>query len=174
VLRGEATWDELYAGAVRYGNHCRATSRMVMNPAKFFGDVDRPWTHDWAIPVQKGKPGAAPAPNNDAAWAEAKARAKAIGFRDPQLTEPVGAYMTSVKLAETTRLETPACRAHRPARHQADRWGRVSECAQSGGSPKTAISIASTLSAPLLQVPISRRPATQTFHGTGAKGGTPN
>jgi hypothetical protein len=107
VLRGHATWDELVSGCMRYAKLCDATGRTAMDPGNFFIAEDRPWTHDWAIPAPKGKPGAAPAPNNDAAWAEAKARAQAIGFREPGPTEPVGAYMTSVKLAETTRLETP-------------------------------------------------------------------
>lgn len=65
-----------------------------------------------------GKPGAAP--NNDAAWSEAKARAKAIGFREPLPTEPIGAYMTSVKLAE----RPPVSQTH-AARLGLDRIKRI-------------------------------------------------
>lgn len=39
--------------------------------------------------------------NHDAAWAEAKARAQAIGFRDPFAQESAAVYMTQVKQAET-------------------------------------------------------------------------
>jgi hypothetical protein len=39
-------------------------------------------------------------PDHSAEWAEAKSRAKAIGFRAPGAQESVGAYMTDIKLAE--------------------------------------------------------------------------
>ena len=76
-----------------------------MNPAKFFGDVDRPWTHEWAIPP---KPGQAPAPNTDAAaWAEAKTAAKDIEFRDPYPAETASSYMAAVKFARDTPPSKP-------------------------------------------------------------------
>jgi len=49
----------------------------------------------------------APAPNNEAAWAEARSRAKAIGFRDPHPQESPGAYMTDIKMAETSPRTGP-------------------------------------------------------------------
>jgi hypothetical protein len=49
----------------------------------------------------------APAPNHDAAWAEARSRAKAIGFRDPFPQESPGAYMTDIKLAESSPRTGP-------------------------------------------------------------------
>jgi len=42
--------------------------------------------------------GLQPAPNHTAAWAEARAHAKAIGFREPHEHESVGAYQTALKL----------------------------------------------------------------------------
>ncbi len=39
-------------------------------------------------------------PNNAAAWAEAKSRAHAIGFRDPWPQESVSVYLTAIKLEE--------------------------------------------------------------------------
>lgn len=47
------------------------------------------------------------APNHSAAWAEAKARAKAIGFRDPLPAETPSSYMTDIKRAETTPTAVP-------------------------------------------------------------------
>jgi len=48
-----------------------------------------------------------PAPNHDAAWAEAKSRAKATGFRDPYPQESVGVYATEVKNAENAKPAVP-------------------------------------------------------------------
>lgn len=39
-------------------------------------------------------------PNHDASWADAKSRAKTIGFREPYPSESADVYMTEVKLAE--------------------------------------------------------------------------
>lgn len=49
----------------------------------------------------------APAPNHEAAWAEARSRAKAIGFRDPHPQESPGAYMTDIKMAESSPRSGP-------------------------------------------------------------------
>jgi hypothetical protein len=97
VETGKGTWDEIYAGVVRYAAYCEATCRLVSNPAKFFADVDRPWTHAWDIPVAKPKPGTAPARNDDAAWAEAKFTAKEIAFREPYPGETITSYARQVK-----------------------------------------------------------------------------
>jgi hypothetical protein len=99
VLRGDATWGELEAGCLRYAKHCEATGRIPQDPGNFFAAEDRPWTHDWLIPVPKAKPGARAAPSDDAAWMEAKALAKEIGFRDPYPAETVTAYAAAAKLA---------------------------------------------------------------------------
>ena len=104
VETGKGTWAEIKAGVKRYAAHCEATGRMVSNPAKFFADIDRPWMHEWAIPI---KPGALAKSNDEAPWAEAKNRAKAINFRDPHPTESVGAYMTAVKMEQTRVPQVP-------------------------------------------------------------------
>jgi hypothetical protein len=53
VEDGLATWETLRAGVIRYAALCRATDRMVLNPAKFFTDHDRPWSQAWPIPPPK-------------------------------------------------------------------------------------------------------------------------
>lgn len=50
---------------------------------------------------QRGNGAGAVRPDHSAEWAEAKARAQAIGFRSPWNTETAAGYMTQVKLAET-------------------------------------------------------------------------
>lgn len=101
VLNGEATWTQLRDGTKRYRAHCSATGRIPLNPARFFGDVDRPWSQAWALPDPKPRADyRTPAPNHDAMWADAKSRAKTIGFREPYSSESADVYMTEVKLAE--------------------------------------------------------------------------
>lgn len=103
VLAGES-WDKIHDGVRRYAKFCKATNRMVQNPAKWFADISRPWLSPWTIPP---KPGEKPAPNNDAAWAEANWRAAAIGFRKPHPQESVGVYATEVKNAESAKPVVP-------------------------------------------------------------------
>ena len=50
-----ASWEDLRAGVERYAAHVKATNRMVLNPARFFGDPDRPWSQPWPIPPSKAK-----------------------------------------------------------------------------------------------------------------------
>jgi hypothetical protein len=64
VLNGAATWPELLAGVERYAKLCKATGRWVLNPANFFGAIDRPWSQAWDIPPPKpnGQHAQLPAP----------------------------------------------------------------------------------------------------------------
>jgi hypothetical protein len=58
---GAATTAELLEGVRRYAAHCAATGRLVLNPSRFFGDPDRPWSQAWPIPLPKaGTNGAHP------------------------------------------------------------------------------------------------------------------
>ena len=50
-----ATWEQIRGGVERYAAHVQATNRMVLNPARFFGDADRPWSQAWPIPPSKAK-----------------------------------------------------------------------------------------------------------------------
>lgn len=50
-----ASWENLREGVERYAAHVQATNRMVLNPARFFGDSDRPWSQPWPIPPTKAK-----------------------------------------------------------------------------------------------------------------------
>ena len=50
-----ATWEQIRAGVERYAAHVVATNRMVLNPARFFGDADRPWSQAWPIPPSKAQ-----------------------------------------------------------------------------------------------------------------------
>ncbi len=50
-----ATWQEIREGVERYARHVQATNRMVLNPARFFGDADRPWSQAWPIPPSKAQ-----------------------------------------------------------------------------------------------------------------------
>ncbi len=56
VLNGDASWVELVAGVERYAKHCAATGRIVSNPARFFADIDKPWSQEWPIPAGKAAP----------------------------------------------------------------------------------------------------------------------
>ena len=49
------TWDALHDGVRRYAEHVRATGRLVLNPARFFGDPDRPWQQAWPLPPSKSQ-----------------------------------------------------------------------------------------------------------------------
>lgn len=55
VIDGNATWIELEDGVARYRLHCRAAHRTVMNPANFFGAVDKPWSQKWPLPKSKAE-----------------------------------------------------------------------------------------------------------------------
>lgn len=50
-----ATWEQIREGVERYARHVAATNRMVLNPARFFGDGDRPWAQAWPIPPSKAQ-----------------------------------------------------------------------------------------------------------------------
>ena len=53
-LIGEGvSWSDLSDGVDRYQRLCKATNRMVLNPSRFFGDVDRPWSQEWPLPPTK-------------------------------------------------------------------------------------------------------------------------
>lgn len=54
-LEQGATWEDIRAGVERYAAHVVATNRMVLNPARFFGDADRPWSQAWPIPPSKAQ-----------------------------------------------------------------------------------------------------------------------
>jgi hypothetical protein len=55
VRSGEATWAILLDGVLRYAALILATGRAVLNPARFFGDVDKPWSQPWPIPATKAE-----------------------------------------------------------------------------------------------------------------------
>ena len=52
IERG-ATWQQMHEGVERYGRLVLATNRMVLNPARFFGDSDAPWSQPWPLPPSK-------------------------------------------------------------------------------------------------------------------------
>jgi hypothetical protein len=54
-LEQGATWEDIRGGVERYAAHVQATNRMVLNPARFFGDADRPWSQAWPIPPSKAQ-----------------------------------------------------------------------------------------------------------------------
>lgn len=98
------SWDVIQAGVERYAKFCKATSRIVANPGRWFADISRPWLSEWVIPA---KPGQKPAPNHDAEWAEAKTLAKEIGFRDSYPGESASVYATAVRFARDTPVSVP-------------------------------------------------------------------
>ncbi len=52
IERG-ATWQQMHEGVQRYVRLVTATNRMVLNPARFFGDSDAPWSQPWPLPPTK-------------------------------------------------------------------------------------------------------------------------
>ena len=54
VTNGNATWFELLQGTIRYREYViacgKAGTQFVMNPHKFFSDVNRPWAQEWEKP----------------------------------------------------------------------------------------------------------------------------
>jgi uncharacterized protein YdaU (DUF1376 family) len=52
IERG-ATWQQMHEGVERYVRLVTATNRMVLNPARFFGDPDAPWSQPWPLPPTK-------------------------------------------------------------------------------------------------------------------------
>ena len=58
VLNQGATWQQLIDGVRRYRAYIAATGSYVMNPAKFFAAVDRPWFQPWTIPPPRAAGGA--------------------------------------------------------------------------------------------------------------------
>lgn len=51
VSDAQATWEHLAQSVERYAKLVKATGRMVLNPANFFGASDRPWAQEWALPL---------------------------------------------------------------------------------------------------------------------------
>lgn len=87
---GMATTAELLEGVARYAALCAATGRMVLNPARFFGDADRPWSQAWPIPLPKaGTNGANPLAL--AAWDALIATEGASRQTDPRAAHACGA-----------------------------------------------------------------------------------
>lgn len=54
-LADGATWQDIHAGVERYGRLVAATNRMVLNPARFFGDRDNPWSQPWPLPLTRAQ-----------------------------------------------------------------------------------------------------------------------
>lgn len=106
VAKGESTWDQIETGVGLFRDYVKATGIQVQEPSKWFGSFPRKWLSPWTIPDKRKS--LIPQKSNDvAAWAEAKARAKAIGFREPQPHETAASYMTDVKNAENARPAVP-------------------------------------------------------------------
>lgn len=51
---------ELIAGVERYAAYCNGggvtSSKFVLSPTRFFGDIDRPWAQAWTLPVKLEPP----------------------------------------------------------------------------------------------------------------------
>ena len=54
-IEAGATWEEMQQGVERYARLVLATNRMVLNPARFFGDPDKPWSQPWPLPTTKAQ-----------------------------------------------------------------------------------------------------------------------
>ena len=101
VETGQATWETLEAGVLRYAAACKSDGRKVMNPKNFFGDDDRPWSQQWAIappPPNRRDVGARRVPteqqraDNDRAALENSARSHGIdpaGLTEPQINDAI-------------------------------------------------------------------------------------
>lgn len=50
-----STWREIHEGVERYARLVTVTNRMVLNPARFFGDSDKPWAQPWPLPTTKAQ-----------------------------------------------------------------------------------------------------------------------
>lgn len=101
MARGHSASDIL-AGVIRYASFCAATARQSENPANFFAAVDEPWTQPWLMPGKAQANG-----KHDAAWAEARARAKAIGFREAHPAETPISYQGAMDSHESQQRRTP-------------------------------------------------------------------
>lgn len=55
AVEAGATWDDMHAGLERYARLVKATNRIVLNPANFFGAPDRPWSQPWPLPATKAE-----------------------------------------------------------------------------------------------------------------------
>lgn len=53
LVRDGTPWELIEAGVERYAAYCRATNRLVQNPALWFCAIDRPWLQDWDLPKTK-------------------------------------------------------------------------------------------------------------------------
>lgn len=87
---------QMVDGAKRYAEYVRSTgsegTEYVKQAATFVGP-DKYFLLPWVPPPPKG---GAPKPNNEAAWAEAKARAKDLAFRAPFSAETPTSYMAAM------------------------------------------------------------------------------
>lgn len=116
VLSGEATWPQLEAGVERYQRHCKATNRISLNPSRFFGDVDRPWSQEWPIPEAKHVNGFDP--TAAAAWDRLIASDGAV--RDAAAQHAIAAIGGWSRIQLRTEFEAPRikrefCDAYRSA-----------------------------------------------------------
>lgn len=80
LTSGEATWPRLEQGVERYAELVRATGRLVLNPARYFGDVDKPWAQDWPLPATPADAAAEQRRERERlAWERAEAHAARAG-----------------------------------------------------------------------------------------------
>jgi uncharacterized protein YdaU (DUF1376 family) len=58
VTNGMATWFDLLQGTIRYREYIIACGKVgtqfVLNPQRFFSDVNRPWAQEWNPPIKLG------------------------------------------------------------------------------------------------------------------------
>jgi hypothetical protein len=112
VATGEATWPELQDSVGRMARHCRATSRQVFNPARFFtGDPEAPWRQAWTSETVR--------PTEDPEAARAWAAYVASGYTAPDeriqaAADAAGGYhaIRERRAADEPRLKAAFCRAY--------------------------------------------------------------
>lgn len=106
---GEATWDELDAAVDRMAAHCRVTGRLVMNPARFFGEPDRPWAQAWSVPTRPDPDADRRDAKRKADWQRVRAYAADVGCTfEPRDYESPEAFETRVKLWARDQPRAPA------------------------------------------------------------------
>lgn len=115
VDEGVATAEDLMAGVRRYGAHCAATGRLVLNPARFFGDADLPWAQPWPIPAPRSS-GVMTDPAALAAWDALIATEGASRQDDPRAAkacESIGGWLAVKGRTDRNarRLRDDFCRA---------------------------------------------------------------
>jgi hypothetical protein len=55
LVRDGTPWELIDSGVTRYAAYCKATNRLVQNPALWFGAIDRPWLQEWELPKNKAE-----------------------------------------------------------------------------------------------------------------------